>query len=156
MRGRGRGGAELFPRLLLDSAPTPSRSRSSTRGQLSPGLPPHPRQTARSPHSRANLTFRGGGCISTLAKAASDSGTRQRPAHGEAPPQTWPDSALAPPTPCPAARRARKLAGAAEPLNLCYCCEYSGRVRAGLTLRPLGCRENPGFLSQDAWVLFLV
>lgn len=34
-------------------------------------LPPLPRP-ARNLHSRANLTFRGGGCISAAAKAASD------------------------------------------------------------------------------------
>lgn len=83
MRRRGRGGAGLFPRLLLDRALTLSYFSYPTASPVRPWSPPLP-QPARSPHSQTKLTFLGGGCISAPAQAA----TRLRNSRKPRPPRT--------------------------------------------------------------------
>lgn len=60
----------MFPRLLLGWPLTPSYSSTSPGGSGARLVPITP-LPARSPRFQAKLTFRGGGCISAPAQAAT-------------------------------------------------------------------------------------
>ena len=154
VRGRGQGGAGLFPRLLLGWPLTSSYSSTPQSGLVPPWSPSLP-QPAGSPRFQAKLTFRGGGCISAPAQAASRlrNSRKPRPHISPAPVQLRPRPAHA----WSVLLRGKARGGRREtkPLLLLWIPRKGSSPPGG---RPV-CRTVGGnlrFLCQDSWVLFLV
>ena len=147
----------MFPRLLLGWPLTPAYSSTPpARAGLVPAWSPSLPQPARSPRFQAKRTFRGGGCISAPAQAATRLRNSRKPR-----PHASPAPVRLRPRPAHAwsvyllRGRARGGRRETEPPLLLRIPRKGSAPPGGPRVRwTVG--GNLRFLCQDAWVLFLV